>query len=670
MKADPQFSGSTAWNMGGGASARRWACGLVALCLVACASDTTREGAASTPPATATSSSSSRDAAPAATARSVDLAPLLTAGISIVGDETEVIAAASPASPLQLTVDQATRLMVDTAAGGGVLGADLDSVAPLEAGAPPMSYLVAAWVSQGSSAGAAAARTLMTDDDWTLAPQIRYPWAVVAMFVNDVAAAEQATAEQAAAEQAAAEQATAEQAGLRRPSATVAQLSAAPAGPCSTVTNFLSTEFNRLFDALKIDPGAGSNAVVGALAFLGNAALGLAKSAVQGLVAVITAPVLAVIKAGVAVLGVATLVVSFFKNQSLQVTLEPSNALSVDVYRFSVGAEAPVRGQFVARVNDLTSEFPPALVDCANAAGAPMPKLIEPGADAIWSVSNDFGVITPGPLNTKVGADLAARLDFSTGNESEETAKGEVTFDPAVASVRIPRQAVDAFLGFARAQVAAAKNALINQVPAGPARDAATVAATQFIDPTLNRLNAEIAGQVGGVFSLTGTAPVVVKHHSPPETTTTATTAPAPSAQAVAVHLDRPAVAPLLAGRVVDLVACDGLFGHWTGVIRNGGIVGAGISQPFNDIPLDFTVGGSELQTVHTSATSTFPTYLGPVTVSLELDITVDDTRLDGPTMSITGTGTSSGVDLEVDVLLGDAASDMPIDSAPVGSCG
>lgn len=660
MKAGQCFSGSTPWNIGAGKSARRLACGLVALCLVSCTSDATREGAASAPLATATSPSSASDATHAATARSVDLAPLHAAGISIIGSETEVIAAASPASPLQLTVDQATRLMVDTATGGGVLGTDLDALAPLEAGAPPMSYLVAAWVSQGSSAGSTAARMLMTDEDWSLAPQIRYPWAVVAMFVNDVAAAEQAAAEQA----------TAEQPGLRRPSATIAQLSAAPAGPCSTVTNFLSTEFNRLFDALKIDPGAGSNVVVGALAFLGNAALGLAKTAVQGLVAVITAPVLAVIKAGVAVLGVATLVVSFFKNQSLQVTLEPSNTLSVDVYHFSVGAEAPVRGQFVARVNDLTSEFPPALVDCANAAGAPLPKLIEPGADAIWSVNNDFGVIAPGPLNTKVGADLAARLDFSTGNESEDTARGEVTFDPAVASVRIPRQAVDTFLSFARAQVDAAKNALINQVPAGPARDAATLAATQFIDPTLNRLNAEIAGQVGGVFSLTGTAPVVVKHHSPPETTTTATTAPAPSAQAVAVHLDRPAIAPLLAGRVVDLVACDGLFGHWTGVIRNGGIVAAGISQPFNDIPLDFTVGGSELQTVHTSATSTFPTYLGPVTVSLELDITVDDTRLDGPTMSITGTGTSSGVDLEVDVLLGDAARDMPIDSAPVGSCG
>ena len=599
-------------------------------------------------------------------AAAINLAPLVASGIAIVPDENAPIGAGS-AGPLVMTDVQARRLMADTSVAAGVLGSDLDTVAPVEAGVPPMSFVVAAWISQGTSPAASAARAIVGDEDWTQAPQDRFPWAVVAMFVNDVLSHANDALPSAPGSSVAIASSAVAPAGLKKHTESVgAGRPAVLAGPCSAVSGFLASVFDKLFEAIKPPPGSGT--VVNVLALLGTIAIGLAKNVVQGLISVVTAPVLAAFKVGIAALGVATLVVSFFKDQTLTVTLDPV-AKNTDVYRFAVGAEAPVTGVFVAKGKELTSDWPPALVDCANATGETLPKLIEPGADATWTVSNDFGVIVPGPLTTKVGQDLTARLEFTTGAESVEQAKGEVTFDPAVATVKVPRQAVDAFLDFARQRVDDAKAALLANIPPGPARDAAAAAAKQILDPSIDQLAAAAKSQLNGAFSLTGTGVVVVKHHTPPPPTTLPSSTTTTPPQAFVVHLDRPAKAPLQAGRVVDLHTCDGLFGHWTGVIRDGGINGAGISQPFHDFPVDFTVGGSDVQTVHTMTAASIATQIGPVDISLSLDITVDDTRLLAPTMSINGTGTASGQVVAVSEDLGAEASNMPIEKAPAGTC-
>lgn len=66
--------------------------------------------------------------------------------------------ASTGAEPVRLTTWQVRNLAVEAANGGGVSGATLNDLAGLPEGAPPMSYLLAAWVIRypSPSAGFAA----------------------------------------------------------------------------------------------------------------------------------------------------------------------------------------------------------------------------------------------------------------------------------------------------------------------------------------------------------------------------------------------------------------------------------------------------------------------------------------------------------------------------------
>ena len=56
---------------------------------------------------------------------------------------------------------------------------------------------------------------------------------------------------------------------------------------------------------------------------------------------------------------------------------------------------------------------------------------IPPGAPAHWTVTNPFGVIQPGALDTTVDQDKTARLSFVTGSESlEQSAEGTELNEP------------------------------------------------------------------------------------------------------------------------------------------------------------------------------------------------------------------------------------------------
>lgn len=456
-------------------------------------------------------------------------------GLLVVADES-VVGSGSNAR-LTITDVQARRLAADVGAGAGLLGSDLDRLAPVSDGAPPMSYLLAAWVSAGTSAGSAQARRWMGAQDWTRAPSLHFPSAAVALFVAEIAADVNAempplTAPPTGSHDTTGPAETTIDSTATAPTMATSNgfLSGAPAslaGACSRVQNFIATVIGGLFDALRITPSGGSGVfgfLTSVIATIWNEAIGLAQGLVQGLVNTLTAPVFQAIRFGVGALGVATLVLSYFKNQTLDVTLDPDNS-----YRFAVGPEADVAGTFVAKGKDLTADWPAALVDCANVAGATLPKLIPPGAPATWTVTDPAGVIAPKELHVLVGDDLAARLAFVTGRESEEQAKGEVTADNADVTVKIPRDEIKQFLELARDQVNGARNQLLSAVPAGPARTAADSLYAATIDPTLNELEQSISGDAGDAFSLSGSDSVRVMHHAPPETTTISPTVPPPT---------------------------------------------------------------------------------------------------------------------------------------------
>ena len=86
---------------------------------------------------------------------------------------------------VMLTRVQADRMLSEQAAGGGLLGADLDALAPMPPGSPSMSYLVAAWLSSRPTATAAAAHGLTGDRDWRHAREVVFPLAALSMSVTD-----------------------------------------------------------------------------------------------------------------------------------------------------------------------------------------------------------------------------------------------------------------------------------------------------------------------------------------------------------------------------------------------------------------------------------------------------------------------------------------------------
>lgn len=132
----------------------------------------------------------------------------------------------------------------------------------------------------------------------------------------------------------------------------------------------------------------------------------------------------------------------------------------------------------------------------------------------------------------------------------------------------------------------------------------------------------------------------------------------------VQVTLDRPGSQGVLAGQVLQLTSCTGVWGTWSGVLRLGGLSLDGFEVPFQEIPLSFTVSGTGTQTVQAATGGVIQTPVFPVEVHYDLSITVD-----GTTMSIAGTGSGANDMFSVEVASPSELSSMPIVDAPEGAC-
>ncbi len=440
----------------------------------------------------------------------LSLDDLTGAGLVVAPDE----AAKAAVKPGQLLVTraQADRLVAEQEAGGGVFGLELDRLAPMPAGAPPMSYLLAAWVAKGSTPNAATARRLMgSGQDWRHARQVLFPLVVPAMFVTDAAQAINAAAPTPS------RTSEPSRSGNRAPAGQVG--GAVTADPCTAITTFLSRAIKAVFDALKLSPATKSGLpfFVRWLADVWDYAVDLARGIVQAVVDKLTRRLFDAVRSAIGALTVATVVVSYFTKQTLTVSLAPPGP-----YRFAVGAEPDVAGEFVAQGNKLTSRWPDAVVGCANATGKKLPELLAPGARARWKV-DAYGVITPGPVTGSVGQDLTTRLRFVTGRESDEQAKGPVVYGAAVARVEVERHEIRELVEEAKAQVKAVINSLLSALPIPQAL-------LDFIfDPMLNEIAGALAGRAGNIFAVAGTGSVTVQFHRPPQPTPTPTPSPTPS---------------------------------------------------------------------------------------------------------------------------------------------
>jgi hypothetical protein len=487
----------------------------------------------------------------------------LTAGGVIVADSEADVPELAPGS-IVLVRSQAERLIAEVNGGSGLLGADIDAMLSLPEGAPPMSYFIAAWISLGESPGSRTASGWMGTQDWTHAPTVVFPTAVLAMFAADALHHIDAELPPAAVSPSSAAL------GALTNTVPVAFVQQA-GGPCSAVSDFFTKILTAVFDALRISPSSIKglppvvSLTVGFLAGLWNKAVSFAEGAIKGLLRELSAPVVSALQVALGALSVATVVLSYIRTWTLNVDLDPV-VQDTDTYRFAIDAEPDITGTFLARAPQLADDWPSALRDCANVAGVKLPQLLAAGSVAEWTVEHNDNVITVGALANQVGADRTARLAFATGRETSEAAKGEPAFGSAIVQVRAPRKELQDLFDLVRGQIDSVRDRILDHIPSAELRAAAKAQVDAVITPTAAQLQADATEALGNVAALAGTGVVIVKYHQPSEPSPSPVPPPGDPGKSPDPALPAPSASPSLSAFCL----------HWAGYFAKGMEKGGG----------------------------------------------------------------------------------------------
>jgi hypothetical protein len=371
-------------------------------------------GGAVAPVDAATWALADRLAAPAYTADTTSAfkEALARAGIAVVADTSTDPATALPevpltraASPFELLDFQAHALAVGAWAGASWTGAALDTVVALPAGtdSPSLAELMAAYAATADTPGGALARALLAGEDLTHPADVRFPAAVLVLFVSDVAT---------------------DGGRLPAPSpavrpapssgADVNLLPLAAAGPvvgrpvvdigliCGGPSAWIDAIVGRLEQAIDnaIPQGLVGGLIVGALGWLIHIGVSVIKSMVDALLA----PVLSVIR-GIAAIasGIAEQIASLLP-YSVYVTVAGTTAPN-----FFLGAD-PQTGSFDVHVTggDLPA-WPDVLATCARAAGIALPDF-----------QSKEVPLTFGPLQASTGAPLMGPADAAVATTTTD----------------------------------------------------------------------------------------------------------------------------------------------------------------------------------------------------------------------------------------------------------
>lgn len=309
------------------------------------------------------------------------IAVLAHSGIATVATEGAIspVEAVSAGVGMRFTEAQVAAMAVAASNHSGITGSTLDDTVPVSKGEPPFSYLLAAWVSTGTSSGATAVRDLMGSQLWTDAPALVFPAIALPLFSADamtavgVPPAAKSTAPAKTGD------------GPAQVRGTALAAMGLFSTPCSTVTNFIQEVLDTVFENLKLSAPTGSSVVAKVGSFFVNLwdiAVSLAKTVVSGLTKAVGE---SVVRPIVAIAGAAATmaeVVSYIMPWSATVTAVPSSV--------AMGGNP---GSFKAMVTSpLGISFPRVVQDCAQALHITLPSLTAKGAKATWTVA---GPITP-----------------------------------------------------------------------------------------------------------------------------------------------------------------------------------------------------------------------------------------------------------------------------------
>ena len=452
---------------------------------------------------------------PAAVAADIE-----AAGIA-VAEESDATGAVA------VTQHQLDTMAAQVADGNGVLGADLDAIAPMPAGAPSFSYLVAAWMHVAPTPRAELARGWYpTDTDWTQAPRLALPRAVLLLFVIDVADDAEANLPALPADQ------TFTDSGRSTPDTSTSgwRTQSAVGAACSLVHDFFTNQITVLFNKLRLGTdflGGGALGFAGGIiATIWNAAVDLARTVVQGLVDTLGRPVLEAIGKAIAVTGLVTHISSYVTGWQIDVRVDSSTLWM-----------SGQPGAFT--VSDSSTQFPwqPALEQCATAFGIRLPAALAPGTEVHWSITENNGLNGYGPLIVEQSRDAVIppngqpTFRYATGTDPYP-GSDTVVFGRATVVARVTNSDLRRLLDLTKQLISDAIGGIVTGAlpPVPGLADEVRSSMQQIYNPALEQLDAAISTGSSSVFELTAQDSVLVYYHiEDDEPTTTAPPPPPPA---------------------------------------------------------------------------------------------------------------------------------------------
>jgi hypothetical protein len=173
---------------------------------------------------------------------------LAQGGIATVSNESSDKALVAVHGPIRMhfTEAQVRSMALQAADGGGITGSTLDSIAALPSDYPPLSYLLASWISGSKSTAAKTVHSIMGNADWKDAPKLVFPTIALPLFVGDVIKASPPPA--------AADTAVIQTIPYETSNAPDVELAGLTNAPCSSASGFIQSPWQRYSRPSKSTP--------------------------------------------------------------------------------------------------------------------------------------------------------------------------------------------------------------------------------------------------------------------------------------------------------------------------------------------------------------------------------------------------------------------------------
>ncbi|MER7439603.1 hypothetical protein [Micromonospora avicenniae] len=556
---------------------------------------------------------------------------LAAAGVGVYDEPAATTPVRVPevASPLRLLRSQAVNLARDADGGGGIGADEIDELLPMPAESVPFSFVLAGYVAAARTPGAEQSRKLMAGQNLDQPASLLFPTIVLAFFVAETTAA----APPAAAGQPTGVGTTGT-AAHRPPDTGAGAIRAvhAAAGICGDFTTFFTTMLQKIAAAIV---GVLPNIpfLKAAISWALTKGLQLGLKVAAGLIERI--PFIQALRSAVGTLALAVTVVAALREWTVSVTTDPATA------HYAVGTEVSIAAA-VGTVDDRGGDvFSPAVRECAALLRIDLPRGGAAGSRATWRVvAGDRHASPVANQDTAVDASKRTTVHLTMARESDDVHRAKrIANDQVVLRVTVKRQDVEKVRRFI-------EGAITKELPTG-------------VYGTLTSAFGDPLTKIAAMTDFTGQGRLVAEYHLADEPSASPVPSSTPSGgRGVRVVYDRQEISSesgelvALAGRIVDLISCDGPYGTWKGRFRVGGIQSA-FPVPWAEVPVTFAMGGG---------TGTRKVHIKPKeVVVLPPDITSDteaDVTVDGRTMTISG---------RVEGDLGSIS--MPIQPAPEGAC-